>query len=58
MKSEEIKPFADEVYRQCVDKGMTCEQFGLFAALINLRKKSAFSTVRHQMDQLPLPSLD
>lgn len=52
------KILADKIYQYCVKEKMTCHEFGLLATLINLRKESAYSTVRQHMDEQPLPSRD
>lgn len=52
----EVTKFANEVYQQCVDKGWSVADFGLFTQLLIIRKESAINQVRAQMDQSPLPS--
>lgn len=56
MTSEEIENFANEVYRQCVDKGMTCKDFRLFAHFIEVRKQRVASTLYKQTEKLALPN--
>lgn len=55
-RSEDVAEFAREVYQQCVDKGWSIKDFGLFVTLIKIRKESADRTVIHQLEDAPLPN--
>lgn len=58
MGSGRAKKRADEIYRQCVKEKMSCREFDLLVTFLKLHKEAAFSTVRDQVDELPLPSRD
>lgn len=55
-EQSEVYEFSNEVYQQCVDKGWSVADFGLFTQLLIIRKESAINQVRAQIDQSPLPS--
>lgn len=55
-RASSVKKFADEVYQQCVDKGWTIGDFRLFTQFLELRKESAFSEVRQQVNDTSLPN--
>ena len=55
---EEIGAFTKEVYKQCIDKKMTCEDFELFVSLLAQRKSSINSKLYRQIKELFLPTLE
>lgn len=56
MEIKEIRAFVDDVYKQCVDKGMTYDDFGRFALEITKRKSSVTNDICCRLRQLPLPN--
>lgn len=56
MEAQEIREFVNEVYEQCVNRKMTCEDFDLFAHYIEMRKGSALNEVHERVKNTPLPN--
>lgn len=58
MTPEEINIFAKEVYKQCIDRNMTCDEFNLFMHYMTMHKEAANSALRRQYQRLSLPTLE
>lgn len=57
MTSEEINIFTKEVYKQCIDRNMTCDEFNLFVYYMTTHKEAVNSALRRQFQSFPLTAL-
>lgn len=58
MTPEEVNIFAKEVYKQCIDRNMTCDEFNLFMYYMTTYKETVNSALRRQYQKLSLPALE
>lgn len=58
MTSEEISIFAKEVYKQCIDKKMTYDEFNLFVHYMTMHKEAVNSALRRHIEKLIMPTLE
>lgn len=58
MTPEEVNIFAKEVYKQCIDRNMTCDEFNFFVYCMTTHKETINSALRRKVGKLSLPALE